>query len=126
MSDESREPEVLCELRHVEKRFDQAGGQSLRVLQDVSLAIRANEVVALLGPSGCGKSTILRVLAALTPPTAGEVLYHGEPLRGLNPGIGFVFQSFALFPWMTVPSGWVWSKYWTQFRLKRSWKRPNE
>jgi NitT/TauT family transport system ATP-binding protein len=102
MTDESREPEILCELRHVEKHFDQAGGQALRVLQDVSLAVRANEVVALLGPSGCGKSTILRVLAGLTRPSGGEVLYHGVPLQGLNPGIGFVFQSFALFPWMTV------------------------
>ena len=64
--------------------------------------IRPNEVVALLGPSGCGKSTILRILAGLIAPTAGEVLYHGAPLAGLNPGVAFVFQSFALFPWMTV------------------------
>jgi len=102
MTDPTREPEILCELRHVEKAFDQAGGQPLRVLQDVDLAVRSNEVVALLGPSGCGKSTILRILAGLTQPTSGEVLYHGKPLQGLNPGIGFVFQSFALFPWMTV------------------------
>jgi len=96
------EREVLCELRHVNKEFPQGKGSPLRVLQDVSLAIRPNEVVALLGPSGCGKSTILRILAGLTAPTAGEVLYHSAPLSGLNPGIGFVFQSFALFPWMTV------------------------
>jgi len=102
MTDPTREPEILCELRHVEKAFDQAGGQPLRVLQDVDLAVRTNEVVALLGPTGCGKSTILRILAGLTQPTSGEVLYHGKPLQGLNPGIGFVFQSFALFPRMTV------------------------
>jgi NitT/TauT family transport system ATP-binding protein len=102
MTDETREPEILCELRHVDKEFDQAGGPPLRVLQDIDLAVRANEVVALLGPSGCGKSTILRILAGLTIPTRGEVLDHGVPLDGLNPGIGFVFQSFALFPWMTV------------------------
>jgi NitT/TauT family transport system ATP-binding protein len=102
MTDETREPEILCELRHVDKEFDQAGGPPLRVLQDIDLAVRANEVVALLGPSGCGKSTILRILAGLTQPTRGQVLYHGAPLQGLNPGIGFVFQSFALFPWMTV------------------------
>ncbi|HEX9291148.1 MAG TPA: nitrate/sulfonate/bicarbonate ABC transporter ATP-binding protein [Anaeromyxobacteraceae bacterium] len=96
------EREALCELRHVDKEFPQGKGPPLRVLQDVSLAIRPNEVVALLGPSGCGKSTILRVLAGLTAPTRGEVLYHRAPLEGLNPGIGFVFQSFALFPWMTV------------------------
>jgi NitT/TauT family transport system ATP-binding protein len=95
-------PEALCELRHVHKEFPQGKGPPLRVLEDVSLAVRPNEVVALLGPSGCGKSTILRILSGLTPPTRGDVLYHAAPLSGLNPGIGFVFQSFALYPWMTV------------------------
>jgi len=92
----------LCELLHVDQEFPQARGAPLRVLEDVSLAVRPREVLALLGPSGCGKSTILRVLAGLTVPTRGEVRRHGAPLAGLNPGIGFVFQSFALFPWMTV------------------------
>jgi NitT/TauT family transport system ATP-binding protein len=94
--------DALCELRHVDKEFPQGGGPPLRVLQDISLAVRPNEVVALLGPSGCGKSTILRILAGLATPTRGEVTYHGAALSGLNPGVGFVFQSFALFPWMTV------------------------
>jgi NitT/TauT family transport system ATP-binding protein len=94
--------DALCSLRHVDKEFPQGKGQVLRVLQDISLDVRPNEVVALLGPSGCGKSTILRILAGLSPPTKGEVLYRGKPLTGLNPGVGFVFQSFALFPWMTV------------------------
>src|SRR2546422_11384051 len=58
--------------------------------------------VALLGPSGSGKSTILRMLAGLITPTHGEVFYHGQPLHGLNPGVAIVFQSFALYPWMTV------------------------
>ena len=96
------EAEALCELRHVDKEFPQGKGSPLQVLKDISLSIRPNEVVTLLGPSGCGKSTILRILAGLTPPTRGEVLYHSAPLSGLNPGIGFVFQSFALYPWMTV------------------------
>src|SRR5512141_461394 len=98
----AQEHAVLCELRHVDKEFPQASGPPLRVLEDVSLAIRPDEVVALLGPSGCGKSTILRILAGLTAATRGEVLWHGAPLTGLVPGIGFVFQSFALYPWMTV------------------------
>jgi NitT/TauT family transport system ATP-binding protein len=102
MTDDTREPEILCELRQVDKEYEQGGGAALRVLQEIDLAVKTNEVVALLGPSGCGKSTILRILAGLTQPTRGEVLYHGAPLQGLNPGIGFVFQSFALFPWMTV------------------------
>src|SRR4029079_342360 len=67
-----------------------------------SLAIQPNEIVALLGPSGCGKSTILRILAGLIRPTQGEVLYHGGQLVGLNPGAAIVFQSFALYPWLTV------------------------
>src|SRR5262249_28498057 len=74
----------------------------LQVLQDVSLAVRNNEIVALLGPSGCGKSTVLRILAGLIEPTQGEVLSHCRPLHGLNPGVAIVFQSFALYPWMTV------------------------
>jgi ABC-type taurine transport system ATPase subunit len=74
----------------------------LRVLEKINLAIGQNEIVALLGPSGCGKSTVLRIIAGLIRPTKGEVLYHGEPLMGLNPGIAIVFQSFALYPWMTV------------------------
>ncbi len=94
--------EALCELRHVHKEFPQGKGAPLRVLEDISLTVKPNEVVALLGPSGCGKSTILRILSGLTPATRGEVLYHAKPLSGLNPGVGFVFQSFALYPWMTV------------------------
>lgn len=92
----------LCEVRNVSQEFPQPRGVPLRVLADVTLAVRPDEVIALLGPSGCGKSTLLRILAGLTQPTSGTVLYHGQPLRGLNPGVGFVFQSFALFPWMTV------------------------
>ena len=94
--------DALVELRSVDKEFPQGSGPTLRVLQDISLAVRPNEVVALLGPSGCGKSTILRILAGLATPTRGVVTYHGAALEGLNPGVGFVFQSFALFPWMTV------------------------
>jgi len=94
--------ETLCEARGISHEFEQPNGKPLRVLQDVSLAIGANEVVALLGPSGCGKSTLLRILAGLVQPTQGKVLYHGEALVGLNPGVAIVFQSFALYPWMTV------------------------
>ena len=94
---------ALCELRRVSIDFPQPrGAAARRVLSEVSLAVSPDEVVALLGPSGCGKSTILRVLAGLTRPTEGEVLDHGKPLAGLNAGVGFVFPSFALFPWMTV------------------------
>src|SRR5437588_12784521 len=92
----------LCEAKGVWQEFPQPSGKPRRVLEDVNPAVRPNEVVALLGPSGCGKSTILRVIAGLIQPTKGEVFYHGEKLNGLNPGVAIVFQSFALYPWMTV------------------------
>ena len=94
--------ESLCEVRGVRHEFKLPNGLPLHVLEDVSLAIRPNEIVALLGPSGCGKSTLLRILAGLIPPTGGEVLYHGRPLQGLNPGTAVVFQSFALYPNLSV------------------------
>jgi NitT/TauT family transport system ATP-binding protein len=95
-------PPPLCALRDVWHDFTLPNGKPLRVLENVTLDVRPQEVIALLGPSGCGKSTLLRILAGLIQPTRGEVCYHGEPLHGLNPGVAIVFQSFALFPWMTV------------------------
>ena len=94
--------DVLCEARGVRHDFPQPGGKTLRVLAGIDLEIRGREIVALLGPSGCGKSTILRILAGLIKPTEGTVLYHKQPLVGLNPGVSIVFQSFALYPWFTV------------------------
>jgi NitT/TauT family transport system ATP-binding protein len=92
----------LCELRSVSHQFNMPHGQILHVFSDISFSVRQSEVLALLGPSGCGKSTILRILAGLIKPTQGEVFYRGQPLEGLNPGLAMVFQSFALFPWMTI------------------------
>ena len=92
----------LCEIKNVSHDFLLPSGKPLHVLDGVSLAIQQNEIVALLGPSGCGKSTIMRIMAGLIRPTRGEALYHGQQLEGLNPGVAIVFQSFALYPWMTV------------------------
>ncbi len=92
----------LIEVKNVTQEFNLPNGKSLKVLENVSLCINKREVVALLGPSGCGKSTILRVLAGLITPSKGEVFYHDQPLHDLNTGVSIVFQSFALFPWMTV------------------------
>jgi len=94
--------EILCEARHISHDFTLPNGKPLRVLEDISVAVARDEVVALLGPSGSGKSTVLRILAGLIKPSQGEVLYKGQPLTGLNPGVAIVFQSFALYPWMTV------------------------
>src|SRR6266566_3618187 len=94
--------EALCEARGIWHDFKQPSGQPLHVLEDINLVVRPNEIIAILGPSGCGKSTILRILAGLIQPTRGEVLEHGKPLVGLNPDMAMVFQSFALYPWMTI------------------------
>jgi NitT/TauT family transport system ATP-binding protein len=72
------------------------------VLDRIDLALREGEIVALLGKSGSGKSTFLRLLSGLLPPSAGKVLYRGAPVTGPALGIAMVFQSFALFPWLTV------------------------
>ena len=93
---------ILCEARDVSHDFVLPNGTPYRVLENITLGIRPNEVVALLGPSGCGKSTLLRILAGLIVPSQGEVFYHAERLYKLNPGVAIVFQSFALYPWLTV------------------------
>jgi NitT/TauT family transport system ATP-binding protein len=92
----------LIELRQVSKSYVTAGGPPVTVLDDISLEVREGEMLALLGQSGSGKSTILRLMAGLTEPTQGAVLSHGTPLVGVNRGLAIVFQSFALYPWLTV------------------------
>ena len=94
--------QALCEARGVGHVFPQSGGRDLRVLEGIDLEVRPGEIVALLGPSGCGKSTLMRILAGLILPTEGEVLARGVPLAGLHPDVAVVFQSAALYPWMTV------------------------
>lgn len=94
--------EIICEFKSIQKSFERGEGKLLRVIEDFNLKIHANEVVALIGPSGCGKSTLLRMGAGLLESDKGEVLYRNQPLTGLNPGVAVVFQSFALYPWMTV------------------------
>ena len=93
---------ALIELRKVRKQFTGPERQPIVVLDGVNFALRENEIVALLGKSRSGKSTLLRIIAGLTPPTAGEVLYKDTPIRCTEPGISMVFQSFALFPWLDV------------------------
>ncbi len=92
----------LIEVRHIRQAYTKDSAADLIVLDDVDLTLREGEIVGLLGRSGSGKSTLLRIVSGLIAPTAGEVLWRGKPLRGPAPGVAMVFQSFALFPWLTV------------------------
>ncbi|WP_416424924.1 nitrate/sulfonate/bicarbonate ABC transporter ATP-binding protein [Pseudomonas sp. App30] len=91
----------IFSLSNVSRGFGK-GKETLQVLSDVDLTLREGEIVGLLGRSGSGKSTLLRIIAGLIEPSAGEVLYRGEPLTGPAEGVAMVFQTFALFPWLTV------------------------
>ena len=82
--------------------FARPSGKPFPVLNDVNVALRESEILGLLGRSGSGKSTLLRIAAGLIKPTGGDVLYRGAPLTGPAEGIAVVFQTFALFPWLTV------------------------
>jgi NitT/TauT family transport system ATP-binding protein len=94
--------EIIIEGRKIEKSYTQPDGREIQIIAPMDLAVESGIICALLGPSGSGKSTLLRILSGLTAPTSGTVLVHGEPLSGCTPNIGMVFQSFALFPWLTV------------------------
>ncbi len=86
----------------IEKSFLQPDGREIQVIAPLNLSVEPGSIVALLGPSGCGKSTLLRILTGLTPPSGGKILWHDEPLSESSPSLAIVFQSFALFPWLTV------------------------
>jgi NitT/TauT family transport system ATP-binding protein len=92
----------LLQCTDVRKAFPKPDGAELLVLQGMNLELRAGQIVGLLGRSGSGKSTLLRLIAGLSEPSSGEVNYLGQPITGPAPGIAMVFQSFALFPWLTV------------------------
>ena len=95
--------ETLLELRQVSKRFAAPDrGDPIVVLKDIDFSLRPGEIVALLGRSGCGKSTLLRIICGLTPASAGQVLYRDQPVTRPVAGISMVFQTFGLFPWLTV------------------------
>ncbi len=92
----------IIEARQIEKHFARPDGSQIQVIAPITLSVEAGTIVALLGPSGSGKSTLLRMLTGLTPASVGEVLWHGRPLTSASPYASIVFQSFALFPWLTV------------------------
>jgi NitT/TauT family transport system ATP-binding protein len=92
----------LLNVEHVRRTFPRGGGEELLVLDDVNLNLKEGEIVGLLGRSGSGKSTLLRLIAGLSQPQGGSLSYMGSPIHGPVQGVAMVFQSFALFPWLTV------------------------
>jgi NitT/TauT family transport system ATP-binding protein len=94
--------EPIIEARGIEKSFVQPEGRQVQVIAPLDLSLEPDSITALLGPSGSGKSTLLRMLSGLAAPSAGEVFWHGKPLGHCKPNVAIVFQSFALFPWLTV------------------------
>jgi NitT/TauT family transport system ATP-binding protein len=94
--------EPIIEARQLEKHYPQADGSRVQVIAPINLAIYPGQIIALLGASGCGKSTLLRMLTGLSPASGGAVYWHGQPANGNVPNVSIVFQSFALFPWLTV------------------------
>jgi len=92
----------LLELHSVRQSFPKPDGNQLLVLDDINVELAPGQIVGLLGRSGSGKSTLLRLIAGLARPTGGSITYLGKPIVSPAPGIAMVFQSFALFPWLTV------------------------
>jgi NitT/TauT family transport system ATP-binding protein len=93
---------AIIEARAVEKFYPQPDGNRIQVIAPTDIDVTPGKIIALLGPSGSGKSTLLRILTGLSKPSSGAVLWHGQPLAGQIPSVSIVFQSFALFPWLTV------------------------
>ena len=96
------DPAPLLELRGVKKSFPKPDGGELLVLDGIDLELHEGEIVGLLGRSGSGKSTLLRLVAGLAPASGGTVRCLGRPVGGPPEGVAMVFQSPALFPWLTV------------------------
>jgi len=92
------------ELRDVTKRFLTPTGKAYTAIRDINMAVAPGEFVAVVGPTGCGKSTTLGLISGLERPSEGEVQVMGEPVQGIDPRIGYVFQADAVFPWKNVLS----------------------
>ena len=92
----------IVDARRIEKSFRTPEGGRVQVIAPIDLSIEPGMIIALLGPSGSGKSTLLRMLSGLAAPTGGQVFWHGQPIAEALSNMAIVFQSFALFPWLTV------------------------
>ena len=93
---------VVLEVKGVDKVFKSPKGEDVTALRNIHFDVHRREFIAVIGPSGCGKSTLNRIIAGLDYPTGGELLLDGKPVSGPGPDRGMVFQSYTLFPWLTV------------------------
>ena len=94
--------DTVINVENVSKVFQTPTQENLRALLNIDLDIRYGEFVTVVGPSGCGKSTLLKLIAGLSPVSAGRILFQGDEVRGLNTRVGYVPQESKLFPWLTV------------------------
>ncbi|MEM3427937.1 MAG: ABC transporter ATP-binding protein [Nitrososphaerales archaeon] len=92
----------VVELRNVTKAFGTSSKRPIVVLEHINLSVNEHEFISVVGPSGCGKSTLLRLIMGLIKPTDGEIYYRGKRVQGVCDSMAMVFQTFALFPWLTV------------------------
>src|SRR5258708_4012751 len=93
---------AIIRAAQIEKYYAQPSQNRIQVISPTDLSIVPGEILALLGPSGSGKSTMLRMLTGLSKPSAGQVFWHEKPIADAEINVSIVFQSFALFPWLTV------------------------
>ena len=91
----------LIRVEHVDKSFASRHG-SMTIMQDISFEVTDADFLAIVGPSGCGKSTLLRLIQGLDQPSAGHIYFRDQPVAGVCSQMAMVFQSFALYPWLTV------------------------
>ncbi len=92
---------VLVRVKDISRSYFE-NGKEFKALEHIQFDLYDQDFMCIVGPSGCGKSTLLRIIVGLDRPTSGEVLFEGKPIEAKNPQVAMVFQSFALFPWLTV------------------------
>lgn len=95
-------PSAMLSIQGVSRVFESAKGQRTQALQPIDFQVQENDFVTILGPSGCGKSTLLRIVAGLDAPSEGQVVLDGQAVQGPGADRGMVFQSYTLFPWLTI------------------------
>jgi NitT/TauT family transport system ATP-binding protein len=94
--------EKILELKNVVKSFEKENGQSITILDNINITCSEGEIIGIIGRSGCGKSTALRLITGLIPVSSGEILFHGKQVTNTDSKMSMVFQTFGLFPWLTV------------------------